>query len=89
MKYMLVSVIDRDIYTPEFFDTHEEAHNKMCEEVADVWEVPTAEIKESYLAGEEYDDRTCVIKNAAWTEHHGRDFDWKIFIINDAGEIIN
>ena len=88
MKYLLVSVMDRDIYTPDLFDTHEEALDKMCEEVADVWQVPTEEIKESYLRGAEYNDVTCVIENAAWTEHHGNQFDWKIFAVNDAKEIV-
>lgn len=59
----------------------------MCEYVASALGVAREEIKESYLQGEEYNDSTCVIRDAAWAECHGRNFDWKIFTINDAGEV--
>lgn len=88
MKYMLVGVFEREICVPKIFDTHDEALDRMCEEVSDVWTVPVEEIKESYLQGAEYNDSTCVIENAAWTERFGRNFDWKIFTINDNGEIV-
>lgn len=88
MKYLLVEVMERDISAPIFFDTHEEAHSEMCQRVADVLGVDKAEIVESYLSGEDYNDQTCVIENAAWTERFGNNFDWKIFAQNDAGEFI-
>ena len=88
MKYLLVEVIERDISTPELFDTHDAAHDRMCEFVSEVCDVEKADIKESYLNGEEFNDCTCVIEDAAWAERHGNNFDWKIFTINDAGDII-
>lgn len=68
MKYMLICVAERDIEEPEFFDTLEEAHTAMCEQLADVYGVPVEDIKESY-----------VNESSAWGERHGNNFDWKIF----------
>lgn len=79
MKYMLICVAERDIEEPEFFDTLEEAHTAMYEQLADVYGVPVEDIKESYLSGEEYDSQTCVNESSAWGERHGNNFDWKIF----------
>lgn len=87
MKYILVSVVDRDIYPPVICNTHEEALDKMCEEVADILEVPVEEVKESYLQGKEYNESTCVVENAAWTIHREQFFDWKIFSIGDDWEV--
>ena len=89
MKYLLVEVMERDFSAPIFFDTHEEAHSEMCQCVADVLGVGKEEIVESYLSGDDYDDYTCVIEDAAWTERYGNNFDWKIFKLNDAGEFLN
>lgn len=88
MKYLLVEVIERDISTPEFFETHDDAHDRMCEYVAEVVDASKEDIKESYLEGVDFNDTTCVIENAAWTERHGNNFDWKIFLVNDAGQIV-
>lgn len=71
MKYMLICVAERDIEEPEFFDTLEEAHTAMCEQLADVYGVPVEDIKESYLSGEEYDGQTCVNENSAWVSVTG------------------
>lgn len=87
-KYLLVEVMEREISTPELFHTFDDAHNKMCEYVAAVLDVAPEEIKESYLEGEEYDENTCVTEFTAWTEHHGNNFDWKIFTLNELGEFI-
>ena len=86
MKYVLIEVMERDIFTPSFFDTHEDAHSEMCQRIADVLCVEKADIVESYLAGKDYDDHTCIIENAAWTEHYGNNFDWKIFKQSENGE---
>lgn len=83
MKYMLIEAIERDISVPEFFDAWEDAHNAMCEKVAEVKGVQVEEIKESYLAGEEYEEDTCVLENSAWAERHGNNFDWKIFSVEE------
>lgn len=81
MKYVLICVSERDICEPEFFDSMEEAHAEMCQQLADVYGVPVEEINESYLSGEEYDGQTCVNEDSAWGERHGNNFDWKIFNI--------
>lgn len=68
-KYILIEVIERDISQPEFFDTHDEAHDKMCLYMAAVLDETVDEIKKSGL----------VESNSAWCERHGDNFDWKIF----------
>ena len=83
LKYMLIEVIERDISVPEFFDAWEDAHNAMCEKVAEVKGVQVEEIKESYLSGEEYEEDTCVLEDSAWSERHGNNFDWKIFGVEE------
>ena len=36
MKYMLIEVMEREISEPEYFDTHDAAHDEMCRRVAEV-----------------------------------------------------
>lgn len=79
MKYFLIEVIERDISTPELFDTFDDALDRMCEYIAEVCDVPKEDIKESYLQGEEFNSNTCVTGDVAWIERHGVNFDWKIF----------
>lgn len=79
MKYLLVEVIERDISTPEFFDTYKDAYDIMCEYVAQVCDVSVDYLKENIDWLGDFDERTCVRKNEAWTERHGTNFDWKIF----------
>lgn len=79
MKYLLVEVIERDISTPEFFDTHKDAYDKMCEYVAEVLYIHVDYLKYNLNNFGEFDDMTCVRKNEAWTERNGINFDWKIF----------
>lgn len=81
--YLLVEVIEREISVPEIYDTHAAAHDRMCELIAEVTGSPIPDIKESYLEGVEFDDRTCVLESCAWTERHGVNYDWKIFRIDD------
>ena len=78
MKYLLVEVIDRDINTPEFFDTHKEAYDRMCEYVAQVWEVSVEHLKDNLNEFGDFGWETNVNKNCAYTERHGINFDWKI-----------
>ena len=57
------TVIDREIYKPEFFDTKEEAHKHMCFDVEDVFgDSEAAEIGINSAYGD-----------------YGADFDWQIF----------
>lgn len=89
MKYMLIEVCERDIGTPELFDSHDDAHGEMCQRVAEVLGVNTSEIMESYLSGEEYNEHTCVTESTAWTERYGNNFDWKIFKYEEESQCVS
>ena len=41
MKYMLIEVMEREISEPEYFDTHDAAHDEMCRRVAEVYDIVT------------------------------------------------
>lgn len=88
MKYLLVEVIERDISTPELFDTHEAAYDRMCEHVARVCGSTIESVKETCSNNEEDGAETCVLENEAWSERHGNNFDWKIFTIQDCGLVL-
>ena len=53
MKYMMIEVMEREISEPEYFDTHDAAHDEMCRRVAEVYDISPDEVKESYLEGED------------------------------------
>ena len=88
MKYLLIEVIERDISTPEIFDTHRDAHDRMCEYVAEVLDVSRDKVKDAYLNELDINGQTCVRKNEAWTTRRGNNFDWKIFEVYN-GELVN
>lgn len=70
-NFVLIEVIERDISTPEFFNTYEEAHAKMEEYYHEAANADCEEDEE--LDGElnEWD---------AWCENSNHDnCDWKIF----------
>lgn len=73
-NYILVECIDREINTPEFFETEEQAYNTMAQRVADVLRIQVEDI-------ETYDgDEVGISKSCAWiTDYHHLDYDWKIF----------
>lgn len=79
MKYLLVEVIERDISTPEFFNTHKEAYDRMCEYVSQVRDVSVEYLKDNLNELGDFEWETTVNKDSAWTERHGTNFDWKIF----------
>lgn len=79
MKYLLVEVIERDISTPEFFDTHKEAYDRMCEYVAQVLDVSVEHLKDNLNECGDFNWETNVNKNYAYTQRYGTNFDWKIF----------
>ena len=74
MKYMLIEVMEREISEPEYFDTHDAAHDEMCRRVAEVYDISPDEVKESYLEGEDLNENAVVLE-------YGKNFDWKIFAI--------
>lgn len=73
-EFVLVEVIEREIYTPEFFGTYEEAFSKMKEYY---YEATDADVREEdeKLDGE-------LNQWEAWCENANHDnCDWKIFIV--------
>ena len=81
MQYILISVAERNIDEPRFFNTKEEAHDVMCADLASVLDVPLEEIRDSYRTAVFLNGDTWVFEDGAWTERFGMNFDWKIFCI--------
>lgn len=81
MKYMLIEVMEREISEPEYFDTHDAAHDEMCRRVAEVYDISIDEVKESYLEGEDLNENAVVLEDIAWAERYGKNYDWKIFAV--------
>lgn len=81
MKFVLVEVIERDISTPEFFNTKEEAYTCMADRIAEVLGENGEEVKEKILNNELMED--CYFNNdmAYISDYHGNNYDWKIFEI--------
>ena len=77
-NYILVECIDREINTPELFETEEQAYNVMAQRMADILGIQVDEI-------ETYDDYDIGIsKSCAWiTDYHHLNYDWKIFKVDD------
>ena len=65
MKYMLIEVMEREISEPEYFDTHDAAHDEMCRRVAEVYDISPDEVKESYLEGEDLNENAVVLEDIA------------------------
>lgn len=63
-KYVLVEVIEREISTPEFFDTYEDAYKKM---------------KKYYNEANKYAEDGDISEDCAWVNVHHDNFDWRIF----------
>lgn len=87
MKYMLIEVKEREISEPEYFDTHDAAHDEMCRRVAEVYDISPDEVKESYLEGEDLNDNAVVLDDIAWAERYGKNFDWKIFAVEQGAPV--
>ena len=75
-NYILVECIDREINTPELFETEEQAYNVMAQRMADILGIQVEDI-------ETYDgDEVGISKSCAWiTDYHHLNYDWKIFRI--------
>ena len=78
-NYILVECIDREINTPELFETEEQAYNVMAQRMTDILGIQVDEI-------ETYDDYDIGIsKSCAWiTDYHHLNYDWKIFKIESS-----
>jgi hypothetical protein len=76
MKFCLVAVCDREIGTPQFFATREEAYDAMCEDFARCMGVSVESAKNDFMAE---DSVASCQKDCAWLEGRGGQIDWKIF----------
>ena len=79
-NWMLICCFARDITTPQFFETKDEAVEAMCEEVADYIGFTTDEIMSIRLDDGKVDEYTHVDDDYAWSD---KDYDcnWRIFNI--------
>ena len=78
-NYILIECIDREINTPELFETEEQAYNVMAQRIADILGIQVDEI-------ETYDDCDIGIsKSCTWiSDYHHLNYDWKIFKIESS-----
>ena len=77
-QYMLINTCDREIYSPMFFDTMEEAQEAMFRDFAECMGVEVPEAIKKYMNDEWEDDSQLTETNAtAYTRHYC--VDWQIF----------
>lgn len=79
IKYILIEVHEREISTPDFFDTWEAAHDKMAEYFAEVCGYSKEAAMESYLNGVNIEENCALLENAAYAEASHDSWDWAIF----------
>ena len=85
-NYMLITVVEGTIDHPEFFKTHEEAHNAMCTYMAESMGEDKTYIKECYLAGEMVDNDAYISDKSAYFENDNHDnVDCVIFNTDECG----
>ena len=80
-NWMLVCCYERDIETPKFFNTKEEAVKAMCADVADVLGMTTDEVMEVRANKNEIDEYAWICDDYAWSDRHNPG-DWRIFDIS-------
>lgn len=78
-QFMLVIVCDREIFTPMFFDTLEEAQEAMIRDFAESVGVEVPEAIEKYMNNEEWEDDSQITETCAATYTHHSCIDWQIF----------
>ena len=76
---MLIQCVEREINEPQLFDTREQAHDTMCNQLADVMGIDVEEVKASCAENEDFAEGIGVTTNMAWAERFGNCYDWKIF----------
>jgi hypothetical protein len=79
-KWMLVCCCERDIETPEFFDTKGEAQEAMCKDFACMLGLTSEEVKKIMFKGHNVDEDASIFEDYAWADKH-ISCDWKIFNI--------
>lgn len=82
MKYVLIEVVDRDISKPEFFDSFEAVHYRMCQLVAEAAGATVDEIIDANNCDGEFDADTYIGERSAWAGRHSS-YDWFIFDVDE------
>lgn len=82
---MLISVCDREIDPPRFFETEEEARATMYSEFADCMGVEVPVALEKYLNNETWEDDAQITEEHATAYVHRCCADWEIFDISAYG----
>ena len=80
-NWMLVCCYERDIETPQFFDTKEDAVKAMCADVADVLGMTVDEVmeaRENKNGKNGINEYAWIGDDYAWSDRHVPG-DWKIF----------
>ena len=77
-NWMLVCCYERDIETPQFFDTKEEAVKAMCADVGDVLGMTPDEVMEARNSKNGINEYAWIGDDYAWSDRHVPG-DWKIF----------
>ena len=78
-RFMLISVGDREIDPPRFFETAEEAQSVMYKEFADCMEIEVTEAIEKYMDNEDWEDDAQITDDCAAAYAHHTCVDWQIF----------
>lgn len=84
-NYLLIEVIEREIFIPEEYKTFEQAQEAMFQKIAEAIGEEVETIREAYLAGRDIEHGAVVLENMAYCESHGQNYDWMIFT-SDGGE---
>ena len=77
-NWMMVCCCERDIETPKFFNTKEEAVKAMCADVADVLGMTVDEVMEVRAKSNSINEYAWIGDDYAWSDRHVP-CDWKIF----------
>lgn len=78
-NWMLICCCNRDLETPSFYGTKEEAHKAMCAEVAEAVGLTPDEVIKSYSAGIKEVDRDAYVGNDFAYADKNDTCDWRIF----------
>lgn len=84
MRYMLIEVSDREIGTPEFFDSDTKAFDSMVDRIIELDDSLNKEIIVEDVVNKGYysEDDVHVDNQVAWVSRHGVHCDWQIFEVD-------
>lgn len=83
--FILSEVIDREINTPEVFESIEKAREEMCSRIAETFHAEKDDVlgllQEAILNDDDVDsddEEFTIAKDSAYGTRSGENFDWKI-----------